>query len=161
MKNNKKCNFCSELIISRFSKKYCSRKCYVNFCHEKYGHKSFKKCLGCEKMIQDRRIGRKFCTIRCKRNYYIGRWEEGLFNSTTERGSISNIIRNYLLKKNNKCEQCGWLGFNSITGNTTLQIDHTDGNRNNGFKGNLKVLCPNCHSLTHTWGALNIKKKRK
>ncbi|MET9691298.1 HNH endonuclease [Streptomyces sp. NPDC006514] len=48
------------------------------------------------------------------------------------------------------CEGCGntgeWLGRP-----ITLQIDHINGDWRDNHRGNLRYLCPNCHSLTDTW----------
>jgi hypothetical protein len=38
-----------------------------------------------------------------------------------------------------------------------LELHHIDGNRHNHFLGNLKLLCPNCHSQTDTFRAKNKK----
>lgn len=49
-----------------------------------------------------------------------------------------------------KCSSCGideWLN-NPIT----LHMDHIDGNPRNNKLDNLRLLCPNCHSQTHTFG---------
>ena len=37
-----------------------------------------------------------------------------------------------------------------------LTINHKDGDWRNSVEDNLEVLCPNCHSLTPTYGALNM-----
>lgn len=42
-----------------------------------------------------------------------------------------------------------------------MQIDHIDGDYKNCRPENLRILCPNCHSLTPTFGALNKGKGRK
>ena len=48
-----------------------------------------------------------------------------------------------------RCENCNlaeWMGQP-----IKLEVDHIDGNKYNNDLSNLKVLCPNCHSLTPTW----------
>jgi|APFre7841882654_1041346.scaffolds.fasta_scaffold154089_2 hypothetical protein len=37
----------------------------------------------------------------------------------------------------------------------TLQVDHIDGNAGNNLPTNLRLICPNCHSQTKTFGARN------
>ena len=75
--------------------------------------------------------------------------------------SISNYIRDYLLKKsNNKCEICGWGKKNIYTNTIPLEIHHIDGDYTNNNENNLQVLCPNCHALTETHKSHN-KKGRK
>ena len=47
------------------------------------------------------------------------------------------------------CAVCGiseWLGADLV-----LQLDHADGDRGNNSLTNLRLLCPNCHSQTHTY----------
>lgn len=56
-----------------------------------------------------------------------------------------------------KCIACGideWIGKR-----LNLEIDHIDGNSNDNRIENLRFLCPNCHSQTHTFGfrGRNIK----
>ena len=60
-----------------------------------------------------------------------------------------------------KCEKCGWGEKNPITNTTPLQIHHIDGNCKNNKEENLQLLCPNCHSLTETFGRLNKNSTRK
>lgn len=60
-----------------------------------------------------------------------------------------------LEKSSYKCSQCGWSEKNPISNKIPLEIDHIDGNYKNNSEDNLRVLCPNCHSLTKTFKALN------
>lgn len=54
----------------------------------------------------------------------------------------------------NSCEMCDiggvWNG-KSIT----LQLDHINGDRTNNDYSNLRLLCPNCHTQTDTYGSKN------
>ena len=52
--------------------------------------------------------------------------------------------------------ECGWNKINPITNKVPIELEHIDGNSENNSLDNLKLLCPNCHSLTPTYKALNI-----
>ena len=51
--------------------------------------------------------------------------------------------------------KCNWCEINKVTGKVPIQLEHIDGNSNNNNLDNLELLCPNCHSLTETYGYLN------
>ena len=57
------------------------------------------------------------------------------------------------------CTQCGFDKVR-VDGTSVLQIDHVDGDSSNNDWENLRVLCPNCHALTLTYGPRNKKKGR-
>ena len=63
--------------------------------------------------------------------------------------------------RGNKCEQCGWSGTHPVTGKEVVQLDHINGDSTNNFIENLRILCPNCHAMTITFGSLNNGKGRK
>ena len=70
--------------------------------------------------------------------------------------AISGHVRRYLLEKYNKsCIQCGWNNVHPIDGLPLVEIDHIDGDASNASEENLRVLCPNCHSMTPTFRARN------
>ena len=70
--------------------------------------------------------------------------------------ALKPAIRNYLLKQSNyQCSICAWKEVNLTTGKVPLEIDHINGNPSDSYENNLRVLCPNCHSLTSTFKNLN------
>ena len=65
-------------------------------------------------------------------------------------------LKNYLFEINDsKCQNCGWGEINEYTGKTPLEVDHIDGDSQNNSFDNLRLLCPNCHSQTATFGSKN------
>jgi len=70
-------------------------------------------------------------------------------NSTVPRSSVSHLVRKFSVLKY-ECEECGcgdtWNG-KSIT----LTVDHKNGIPTDNRIGNLRYLCPNCHSQTGTF----------
>jgi len=61
-----------------------------------------------------------------------------------------------LVKKyGRRCMECGWDKVNPKSGKCPVELEHIDGNSENNDESNLKLLCPNCHSLTPTYKALN------
>ena len=127
-------------------------------------------CLNCnQERIQGRNSYGKYCGPKChnehKSNSYIERWLRGEEDGNRKglfRDSLSNTVRNYLIRtRGAKCELCGWDKINPITGLVPIQIDHIDGNHKNSVINNLRILCPNCHTLTPFYGSLNKGRGRE
>ena len=50
-----------------------------------------------------------------------------------------------------KCCICGWNEKRKGAEYSSCHLDHIDGDHNNNKLNNLRILCPNCHSLTETY----------
>lgn len=120
-------------------------------------------CIQCSKELKH---GKKYCTTKCQTEFqyleYIQKWKNGLIDGSRGKYQLSAHIRRYLFEKYEcKCSECGWNKINPFTGKSPLEIDHVDGNPYNNSEENLKLICPNCHSLTATFKALNKGNGRK
>lgn len=88
---------------------------------------------------------------------YIKLWKQGLKDGMGGKSSIHRYLRRYLIElHNNQCCKCKWKEVNVTTGKVPLEVNHIDGNFRNNDESNLEILCPNCHSLTPTYRALNM-----
>lgn len=59
--------------------------------------------------------------------------------------------------KAERCELCGW-AQRSPDGRIPVELDHINGERSDNRLENLRVLCPNCHSLQPTHRGMNRKR---
>lgn len=158
---HKKC----EIICKKCSKKFydiesenrifCSISCSNSF-HKK---KNIKKCENCNTEIKGARHYSRFCCRRCYIEYNKKEREKLIIKGNVKDYSSS---KKYLIEvKGEKCEICGWDQKNKVTGKVPIQIDHINGLSEDNRIENLRLLCPNCHSLTETFGSLNKGNGRK
>lgn len=79
-----------------------------------------------------------------------GRW-------TTSHHLKQRLFREGLKKQ--QCELCGW-AERTADGRIPLELDHINGDKNDNRLVNLRVVCPNCHSLQPTHRGRNRKSVR-
>lgn len=114
--------------------------------------KTYGRCLYCKEELN--KHNKKYCNNKCQ-----GKRREFNTFKKIESGDISfsaDTFKRFLIYKfGNKCMECGWNKVNPTTKLVPIQLEHIDGDSDNNSLSNIKLLCPNCHSLTPTFGALN------
>jgi hypothetical protein len=142
---------------------FCSQSCGASYVQRGRKRKPTPTflCAHCGKENVGKRG--KFCNSQCSadsRKFDIDAWLHGEVSGDTVMG-CSAVIKRYLLEQcEGKCPKCGWGETHPVTGNVPLEINHIDGDSKNNSPENLEVLCPNCHSLTPNFRALNKKSSR-
>jgi 5-methylcytosine-specific restriction endonuclease McrA len=74
----------------------------------------------------------------------------------------SSDLRQRLIKDGLKrpvCERCGWCA-RAPDGRLPLELDHINGDHDDNRLENLRILCPNCHSLQPTHRGSNQSRHR-
>lgn len=161
--NPKKCYYCNiSLSYNQRKQKFCSLLCSNSTLKKKAERKIdkiFNDCYICSESIK---TGTFLCSPYCHGEYryidYIFKWKQNinLGYKGLKVKSISQYVRRYIFEKyDSKCCECGWNKIHSKTGRIPLQVDHVDGDVTNNREENLRLLCPNCHSLTSNYGTLN------
>lgn len=72
-----------------------------------------------------------------------------------------STLRKYLIEKRGECcEECG-IGPSYNGKVLVLQVDHINGDSDNNLPENIRLLCPNCHSQTETFGNAGLGSRYK
>lgn len=141
---------CGKPVFARPPKaKYCSMACTkLRFA------RSRRICTCCNKTLK--RHQQKYCSVKCQWDYDFQTRAAKLEAGNYPTDSCNRFIRRYLSRRfGEKCSRCGWAERHPITKRIPIEVEHIDGNYKNNRLDNLTLLCPNCHSLTETFRALN------
>jgi hypothetical protein len=141
--------------------KYCSLSCAAivnNRLYKKRNitsvwaeHFSERSCCYCNISFvpTSYTVSGKFCSLRCNKDHqkYV----------VTKEKFINGMIRDPDILKRCLSEAQGYTCIECKLSDEwnekplRLQLDHIDGNPDNNFPENLRLLCPNCHSQTETF----------
>lgn len=87
----------------------------------------------------------------------LGKSLAELLRSGRSRYNIKRrLLQAGILK--NRCSECGLIEWNGKA--LVMHIDHINGVRDDHRLENLRMLCPNCHSQTETYGARNRGRRK-
>jgi len=174
--NPKLCRYCGKVIpYEKRMNDYCNSSCFASLnnkgiCRNKKYYDDLRKlkpvhikrirlmpviksCKLCGKNNPSRYDAEGFC------NHVHARLYKTQQMILSEMATHSNkcTVRTYLIYiRNGKCEQCKnyeWGGSK-----LSLEMHHIDGNVDNMKLNNLKLLCPNCHSITDNYKSKNKHK---
>ncbi len=116
-------------------------------------------------------VNARILALDIDKHHFTGQaWNKGKKYHLTNRPHIDTLLtkdgtmQSYKLKKRlyesglkyPKCELCGWAKM-SLDGRIPLELDHINGDHSDNRIDNLRILCPNCHSLQPTHRGRNKK----
>jgi 5-methylcytosine-specific restriction endonuclease McrA len=82
--------------------------------------------------------------------------ETVMWSRSSRHCKKARLLREGILE--NRCSECGLTSWRGRA--ISIQIDHINGEKDDWRLANLRMLCPNCHAQTHTFGGLNAKRRR-
>lgn len=109
------------------------------------------KCIRCGKEGEHYHSQSKglYCSIQCQQ------WLRVETKMATGDCSYGHSIRKWCYRNlPQTCCMCG-IGTEWNGKSLRLQVDHKDGNTKNNRRENLRMICPNCHTQTESWGVNN------
>jgi hypothetical protein len=152
LQSPKRCLQCNNIIFyDQRANNFCGSSCSATY--NNLRKDSGVPCLNCSKLLKGNR-NRKFCNGTCQGQY---NWK--LTKESIVSGNLTNItdasIKRYLLETQGRtCSMCKLTTWNGLP--IPIEMDHIDGRPDiNRGLNNCRLLCPNCHTQTPTYGVKN------
>ena len=168
-----KCQNCDN-EIGKWGKKFCSRSCSAevnNQARKQASTRMNRNCENCGSIYYfspHEASRRKYCSYECSaagRSSVI--WEpikQLIIENKDLPGAIctqSFYLKKFLIEIHGPvCMECKWGKRNEFTNTIPIELDHIDGDSSNNILSNVRLLCPNCHSLTATYKGANKKAEK-
>lgn len=155
-----KCTNCLSYVkrvlsqVKKVENVFCSQSCAATFNNKKRA--KIKCCLNCQNTLK--KSWYTFCGHACQHEYsflktVIPEIEKGLRTNPAILKKYLSTTRGY------KCELCNLTIWQNNP--LVLELDHINGDSDNCRPSNIRLLCPNCHSQTKTFGFKGKMKKSK
>lgn len=158
-REKRKCIKCSNEfeVLKTDYKKFCGSSCSASYNNltSKRKYEKYIKCKNCNKDFENNARGnRQYCNNTCKSEFDKNEKFNLIKNGKNDLSS--KWYKKYLIEYyGERCMECDWCERSKYSKNIPIELEHIDGNSENNDLKNLKLLCPNCHSLTPTYKALN------
>lgn len=148
------CLFCGKEIPK--GRKFCNSSCSAKYNNAKRGIVSKERreqvCKNCgKKYLPSYSSLGKFCSQECTVKYKFKQKDKLYVEGKVKE--IKTLKRHFLKHNENKCSICGLSTWQDKE--ITLILDHIDGNSDNNFPSNLRLVCPNCDSQLDTFKGRN------
>jgi hypothetical protein len=154
MNDPRHCLYCESELLSGedYRKKFCNSSCAAKYNNPKRAVVIL--CKNCGKQITTGSRKQKCCSVHCRDDYRI--------KGKLRIGSMMNkSLRKWLyINLKQICCECN-IGPEWNNKPLRLQIDHKNGNVKDNRLENLRMICPNCHTQTETWGVRNASDEGK
>jgi hypothetical protein len=145
---------------------FCGRSCSASYTNGEVPKrkKITNNCKECGGTCSRRAA--KFCSNVCYQKHRLFHnltlWLDGKIEGHCGQNlSVRGWVRGYLKEsRGSACSLCGWDEVHPVDGKSLTEIDHIDGDAANSIPENLRILCPNCHSMTPTFRARNKNSPR-
>lgn len=158
----KRCADCSKVLpFEKRHGKFCDHTCSANHSNRQRSRKPVCPRCGNPMKKGAKRFCSRHCGARSRSEHLTREWLAGRHPGGGWSG-VSPFVRKWLIQRDGeKCSLCGWDKVNPKTGHCTVQVDHIDGDPYRHRPENIRFLCPNCHTLTPTFGGANRGYGRK
>jgi hypothetical protein len=157
------CKVCSNALTRQqhmLGNIYCNRSCAKVETNKAPSRirKKHTRCKNCNESFRVYATSGLFCSGQC---FHDNRFLNETIPLIREgKISSSRILKKYLSQTcGEHCTICGQ-GPSHHNKPLCLQLDHIDGDADNNFPANLRLLCPNCHTQTDTYCGGNPQSRR-
>lgn len=113
-------------------------------------------------------LKRRISELRCNTEHFSRKNSPSYCRYTLDTILVENSSYNNIARLKTRLVESGLLTYQCSICKLTqwqdrpivLQLDHINGINNDHRLSNLRLLCPNCHSQTETYGGKNIRRNQ-